>query len=158
MGADSTSRVGAKIFDLADVPALSFNIAQDNSLELLGLFRGSSSLALRLHEGVFRHEEVVASLLSSDSLAKLRVTALSLGYFLLNPRARAGFPDREDSLVARHSDSDLYDLVLARSLRRLGALGRSFLEAAGVTSSTIRIDSVLAWHGVSRSGRVARLL
>ena len=69
VGADSTSRVGAKIFDLADVPALSFDIAQDNSLELLGLFRGSSSLTLRLHEGVFRHEEVVASLLSSDSLA-----------------------------------------------------------------------------------------
>ena len=84
MGADSTSRVGAKIFDLADVPALSFNIAQDNSLELLRLFRGSSSLTLRLHEGVFRHEEVVASLLSSKGLTKLCVTALGLGYALLD--------------------------------------------------------------------------
>ena len=107
---------------------------------------------------MFRHEEVVTGLLSSDRLAKLSVTALCLSYFLFDPGTRASFPDWENSFIARHSYSDLYDLVFARSLRRLGSLRRGFLEAAGVASSTIRIDSVLAWHGVSRRGRVARLL
>lgn len=32
VGANSTSGIGAKIFDLTNMPALSFNIAQDNSL------------------------------------------------------------------------------------------------------------------------------
>lgn len=108
---------------------------------------------------MFRHKEVVTGLLSSDRLAKLSVTALCLGYFLFDPGARASFPDRMDSFIARHSDSDLYDLLFSRrSLRRLGTLRRGFLEAAGVASSTIRIDSILAWHGVSRRGRVTRLL
>ena len=95
---------------------------------------------------MFRHKEVVTSLLSSDRLAKLSVTALCLGYFLFDPGARTSFPYRKDSFIARHSDSDLYDLVFAGSLRRLGTLRRGFLEAAGVTSSTICIDNVLAWH------------
>ena len=88
VGADSTSWVGAQIFNLSNMSALSFYITQDNALELLRLLSCSSTLSLSsFDKGVLRHEEVISSLLSGKSLAELRVTALSLGNLLLDTGA-----------------------------------------------------------------------
>jgi len=67
--------------------------------------------SVRLHKGVFRHEEVVSTLLSGKSLAELSVTALGFSDFLLDSSPAAGLSHGEHTLIARHTDANFDDLV-----------------------------------------------
>lgn len=146
VGARPTARVGVQVLDLSELSSLSLHVAQDYSLNLVFGLSSRSLGDLSFDEGVFRHEEGVASLLRSDSLAQLRVAALSLGYLLLNPGPAPRlpfYPIFDSWCIDPHL---MHFVVVVGKGRRLCPLRRGLLETTGVASCSFRVDGILRGH------------
>lgn len=119
---------------------------------VLAAFRSWSCL----DECMLLDEEATASLLSGETMAKLRVAAL-VSHLLLDAGAASRLTT--DRLRANYFitvcgavvDADLMDLIdcVVGYIRRcwhLGALRRRFLQASSMACGSLSIDSVLARH------------
>ncbi len=100
---------------------------------------------------MFLDEKRAASLITDD-LLQLAVAALSLGDFLLNSSSTSSLASDTFCIIvlANVIDADLMNLlnICADGIILLGPLGASFLEAACIAGSPLRIVCLLAGYRV----------